>query len=89
MDESMGGSIATEACRPQELCDKKMIRTKKEWLQQYEIGIRFLSTGCIIRVGCKEIPFSSVSEGISELNTYVENPEESINKWNEKFKNED
>lgn len=89
MDEAMNGAMVSEACRPQELCDKKMIRTKKEWLQQYEIGIRFLSTGCIIRVGCKEIPFSSVSEGISELNAYVENPEKAINKWNEKFKNEE
>jgi hypothetical protein len=40
-------------------------------LRDYEITIRFLSRGCIVRVGCKEIPFEDVSRAMDEINAYV------------------
>lgn len=52
-----------------------------EALREYEIGIRFLSRGCIIRVGCIEIPFESVNEAMKELNEYINNTYETQQKW--------
>lgn len=62
---------------------------KQEILKEYEIRIRFLSVGCIVNVGCKEIPFRSVKEAMEELNKYVDNPYEEGKKWNELFNSED
>ena len=45
--------------------------SKQEALREHEINIRFLSRGCIVRVGCKEIPFEDVSNAIAQLNEYV------------------
>jgi hypothetical protein len=55
---------------------------KQQLLREYEMSIRFLSIGCVIRVGCKEIPFTRVSEAMEELNKYVNNPYEESKKWN-------
>jgi hypothetical protein len=54
---------------------------KQEILRDYEIRLRFLSVGCVVGVGCKEIPFRSVKEAMEELNKYVENPYEEGKKW--------
>jgi hypothetical protein len=45
--------------------------SKQEALRDFEINIRFLSRGCIVRVGCKEIAFEDVSRAMAELNEYV------------------
>ena len=62
------------------------IPKRQEILREYEIGIRFLSIGCVIRVGCKEIPFTDVDEAMTELSNYVSNPYEEGKKWQEIFK---
>jgi hypothetical protein len=62
---------------------------KQDILKEYEIRIKFLSVGCIVSVGCKEIPFRSVKEAMEELNKYVDNPYEEGKKWNELFNSED
>jgi hypothetical protein len=54
-------------------------------LRDYEIGIRFLSIGMVIRVGCREIPFTSVEEGMAALNAYVADPHTEIREWMKKF----
>jgi hypothetical protein len=64
------------------------IPKKQEILREYEIGIRFLSIGCVIRVGCKEIPFTDVNEAMTELSNYVANPYEEGKKWNKIFDSE-
>ena len=61
---------------------KEYIPNKQQILKEYDISIRFLSVGCIVKVGCKEIPFRRVSEAMEELNKYVENPYEETKKWN-------
>jgi len=53
----------------------------KEALCEHEIRIRFLSRGCIIQVGCKEIAFESVETAMQELNEYVKHPYETQKKW--------
>jgi hypothetical protein len=45
--------------------------SKQSALKDYEISIRFLSRGCVVRVGCKEIPFEDVSNAMAQLNEYV------------------
>ena len=68
-----------EMPRPQLLEDQPMEQPKeKEWrpskqecLRQYDISIRFLSRGCVVKVGCKEIPFEDVSDAMAHLNEYV------------------
>ena len=67
---------------------KEYIPKKQELLREYEIRLRFLSVGCVISVGCKEIPFRSVTEAMDELNKYVENPYEVGKKWHKLFNSE-
>ncbi len=64
---------------PEPTCEYKPSNT--EALREHEIYIRFLSRGCIIRVGCKEIAFENVNEAIKELNEYVNNAYETQQKW--------
>jgi hypothetical protein len=45
--------------------------SKQDALRDYEINIRFLSRGCVVRVGCKEIAFEDVSKAMAEINAYV------------------
>jgi hypothetical protein len=61
---------------------KDASRSRQNWLIQHHISIRFLSIGCIVDVGCKSIPFTSVDEAMKELNAYVANPKEATEKWN-------
>lgn len=60
-------------------------QSRAECLRDYQIGIEFLSIGCIIRVGCKSVPFSTVKEGMKALNDYVANPYETRKFWEERF----
>ena len=60
--------------------------TKQQLLSRYSIKIDFLSRGCIVNIGCKNIPFENVEYAITEINRYVNNPEEVEKEYNEKFK---
>jgi hypothetical protein len=64
---------------PQPTTDYKP--SNAEALREYEISIRFLSRGCIIRVGCKEIPFENVKEAMIAFNQYVESPYLKQQEW--------
>ena len=59
--------------------------SKQQTLREYEINIRFLSVGCIVSVGCKQIPFTNIGEAMEELNKYVSNPHEEGKRWNKIF----
>ena len=75
--------------REPELRMKEEYKPKKqEILREYEIGIRFLSVGCVVSVGCKQIPFRSVKEAMDKINKYVENPYEEGKKWHSIFDGE-
>lgn len=62
--------------------------SNKDVLRDYPVQIEFLSIGCLIKVGCKSIPFSSVDEGMKALNDYVANPYETRKIWEERFAKE-
>lgn len=49
-------------------------KTNQDLLSEHEIRIKVLSNGCVISVGCKSFAFSSCSEGMQELNAYIEDP---------------
>ncbi len=55
--------------------------SNKEALREYEINIKFLSRGCVVRVGCKDISFESVQDAMAAIYTYVSNPWEEQQKW--------
>ena len=59
---------------------------KQQLLSRYSIKIDFLSRGCVVNIGCKNIPFEKVEDAITEINRYINNPEEVEKEYNEKFK---
>ena len=72
---------------PVEKCEYTPSRS--EALRDYRIEIEFLSIGCIVRVGCKSIPFTSVDEAMKELNAYVKDPVTGQKTWNKRFQDYD
>ena len=70
-------------------CVERYKPTKQEALRDYRIEIEFLSVGCVIRVGCKSVPFSTVKEGMEALNAYVKDPIELRKIWEERFAKEE
>lgn len=64
-------------------------RSRIECLRDYRVQIEFLSIGCIIHVGCKSVPFSTIDEGMKALNDYVANPYETRKIWEERFDKEE
>lgn len=59
--------------------------TKTEILKRFDVTLKFLDSGMFIRVGCREIAFSSVEEGMKALNAYVSDPNVETEIWSEKF----
>ena len=68
-------------------CEYKPSRS--ECLREHDVRIRFLTLGCVIEVGCKNIPFTTVTEGMQALNEYVAKPYEIRKIWNKKFQEEE
>lgn len=69
-------------------CAKEWRPSRTECLREYRVEIEFLSIGCVIRVGCKSVPFSTIAEGMRALNEYVDNPYETRKVWEERFAKE-
>ena len=72
------------------------VEVKREWkpsrsecLREYEVGIIFLTLGCIISVGCKKIPFTTIKEGMEALNEYIARPYETRQLWEKRFQEEE
>jgi hypothetical protein len=78
-----------EVCDQVTECAKEWKQSRQECLREYTIGIRFLALGCIISVGCKEIPFTTIKEGMEAFNQYVANPYEIRQIWIKRFQEEE
>jgi len=63
--------------------------SKSECLREYEVKIRFLTLGCIVSVGCKEIPFTTIKEGMEALNQYIAKPYETRQIWEKRFQEQE
>jgi hypothetical protein len=55
--------------------------SRQYYLREYPINIEFLSIGCIVRVGCKSIPFTSIDDAMKEINAYVADPSKEQQRW--------
>lgn len=75
--------------QPVECSPKEWRPTRNESLREYHVGIKFLSVGCIISVGCKEVPFTTIKEGMIALNEYVAKPYETRHIWEKVFSQEE
>jgi len=72
----------TEALSEPMLAELEEYRpSNKEALREFEISIKFLNRGCIVRVGCKEIAFEDPTRAMEAINNYVANPWEEQRKW--------
>jgi hypothetical protein len=72
-----------------EACVKEYRPSRMECLRDYNINIRFLSVGCVIEVGCKSIPFTTIKEAMEALNEYVARPYETRQVWEKRFQEEE
>lgn len=54
-------------------------------LREYELSIRFLSSGVVVSIGCKQIAFETIDKAMEEINAYIKNPKASYEKWNKIF----
>lgn len=90
MNEAMTANEAGVG-RPVRLDDsiKEYRPSRTELLRDYDIRIKFLSVGCMIEVGCKSIPFSTVKEGMKALNDYINDPYTVRKVWEERFSKEE
>lgn len=76
--------------RLEEACGAKEWKpSRQECLREYEVGIKFLTLGCIISVGCKQIPFTTIKEGMEALNEYIARPWETRQIWEKRFQQEE
>ena len=75
--------MMAEAPEPQIAIEKvsEYRPSNNEALREFEINIRFLSRGCVVRVGCKEIAFEDVASAMTAINAYVVNPWDEQQKW--------
>ena len=88
MPQEVAARVATmseEVAAPYPTEAKEYVRPRMDYLRDYEINIRFLSLGCVVRVGCKEIAFTSITEAMQEVNAYVANPKELESKYSKLF----
>ena len=67
------------------MSEKEYKRPATEILRDHEVNIRFLSIGCVIRVGCKEIAFENRDTAMVELMDYVRDPNTATKKWMKRF----
>ena len=78
-----------EPCQIEECKTAAWQPPRQEYLRDYEVKIRFLTLGCVISVGCKEIPFTTIKEGMEALNQYVAKPYETRQIWEKRFQEEE
>jgi hypothetical protein len=74
---------------PVKCAEEQWKPSRQECLRDYEVKIRFLTLGCIISVGCKDIPFTTIKEGMEALNQYVAKPYEVRQIWEKRFQEEE
>lgn len=78
-----------EPCQVEECKTSEYRPSRQECLRDWEVKIRFLTLGCVISVGCKEIPFTTIKEGMEALNQYVAKPYETRQIWEKRFQEEE
>ena len=80
--ENLERALVEETPMPEPVVKKL---TKQQILEQYSIGIRFLSRGCVVEVGCKTIAFTTVEEAMQAIQYYVADPDTVGEYWRGQF----
>ncbi len=70
-----GPTQPCESDGPRESNERREQRKRLETLKRWEIAIHVLDRGCIVKVGCKSIAFTSLEAGYKEIGRYIENPQ--------------
>jgi hypothetical protein len=78
-----------EPCQVEKCSNEQWQPSRQECLRDWEVKIKFLTLGCVISVGCKEIPFTTIKEGMEALNQYVAKPYETRQIWEKRFQEEE
>ena len=68
----MNQELKVDSCESKEQREQ---RRKIEILKRWEISIHALDRGCVVKVGCKSIAFTSIEAGYKEIGRYLENPQ--------------
>ena len=89
MNEVVAEAIPAPTRYDQPTAEVQWKPSRQECLRDYEVKIRFLTLGCIVSVGCKEIPFTTIKEGMEALNQYVAKPYEVRQVWEKRFQEEE
>ena len=89
MNELQEVAVPTPTRYDEPVPTKEWQPSRQECLRDYEVKIRFLTLGCIVSVGCKEIPFTTIKEGMEALNQYVAKPYEVKQIWEKRFQEEE
>lgn len=63
--------------------------SRMECLRDFEISIKFLSSGCVINVGCKQVAFSTIKEAMNAFTDYINHPYETRQIWEKRFQEEE
>lgn len=85
LEEQEQNTVPTELMS--EPMDFREVPSTKYSLKDYELNIRFLSSGVLVSIGCKQIAFETIDRAMEEINAYVKNPKASYEKWNKIFIN--
>ena len=64
---------------------KEYVPSAGDILRQYEVSIKPLDSGVVIRVGCKSIAFNSLEDALVHVNLYFKDPVTSYKKWTKLF----
>lgn len=72
LEEMSVGKTPTEPCESKEQREQ---RRRIEILKRWEIVILPLDRGCVVKVQCKSIAFTSIEAGYKEIGRYLENPQ--------------
>ena len=85
MQDRERGQLVEEPCQVEECKTSEWKLSRQECLREYEVRLRFLTVGCVIEVGCKSIPFTTIKEAMEALNEYVARPYETRQAWEKIF----
>ena len=64
-----------EVVKPCESKEQIEQRRRLDILKRWEITISPLDQGCVVKVGCKNIAFTSIEAGYKEIGRYLEDPQ--------------
>ena len=61
------------------------VPSKGDILKDYEVSIKSLDSGVIVRVGCRSIAFNSLEDALVHVNLHFKDPVTSYKKWTKLF----